>query len=139
MDIEGEEWNWIRSFKDSFMKVKQFVFEAHAIYLNGPDYAVKGKVTPDIEWLKYILKSLQILNETHHLVHVHQNVSSCPVIFNGVSYPTFFELTFIRKDCKINGLNKNDLPIKNLDFPCGLDPMPEDMIDKNMSFYPFKF
>jgi hypothetical protein len=161
-DIEGEEWNWIPSFKDHFHKCKQIVFEAHAIFPDGipPDRAYYrshlyktdasiGRVpVSEEQWIQNVLNSLQILNKTHRLVHAHQNADGPFLDYENNKYPSFLELTFLRKDCKVNGLNQESLPVSGLDFVCGrTDP---DMLlggsnydptfcDRDMSFYPFKF
>ena len=162
LDIEGEEWNWARTFEDSFHKCKQLVLECHAIfpfglpegkgyykghYMKTDDTGKRSHVSQD-EWLDNILKSLRIINKTHYLVHAHQNADAPFIEYNGNSYPSFYELTFIRrKDCKITGLNKENYPIDGLDFPSGRsDPamlLPNgahydpNFGDKDQSFYPF--
>lgn len=160
LDIEGEEWNWARAFEDSFHKCKQLVLECHAIfpfglpkgkeYYGGHYYKLhEGQrvVVSEDEWLDNILESLRIINKTHYLVHVHQNADAPFIEYRGNSYPSFYELTFIRKDCKITGFNKENLPIDGLDFPSGrTDPQmlyPDGAHydpffgDKDQSFYPF--
>jgi hypothetical protein len=39
------------------------------------------------------------------------------------------ELTFIRKDCEITGVNKDNLPLMNLDYP-NYGNMPDVHINK---------
>jgi len=143
MDIEGHEWDWIKAFDEEFHKVKQFVFKAHMIFMGAAEGNYKihycGSTPTPEEWLNKILDCLKILNKTHYLVHAHQNILGPFINYKDHSYPTFYDLTFLRKDCEIDGLNKNDLPISNIDFPCGSPKMPPDIQDKDMSFYPFKF
>lgn len=143
MDIEGHEWNWINSFETHFSKVKQFVFEAHNIFPCEPPKGVtfykRCGYKSHLDFLINVLKSLKIINKTHNLVHVHQNVCAEWAEFNGNEYPAFLELTFLRKDCDINGLNKDDLPVIGLDFPSGSKKIPEGVVDKPLNFYPFKF
>lgn len=100
MDIEGSEWGWIKSFSDLFMNVKQLVFEAHDIFTSNN-----------------VLECFEIINKTHYLVHLHENNNGVMRNINNMLYPDLIELTFIRKDCKIDGLNMVDLPIKYLDYP----------------------
>jgi hypothetical protein len=142
MDIEGEEWCWLMGFADSIKKIKQFVFEAHAFF---PHLLTKAYTDchclgydADI-WTDYILEALKLLNKTHYLVHAHQNIIGPFVKIADNEYPAFLELTFIRKDCLVDGLNRGSLPIRDLDFPCGRHPMPIGVVDKDMSYYPFKF
>jgi len=118
MDIEGGEWNLLRSdFSQFLLNIKQIVFEAHHFFGVFSENA---------------LKCLQIINKTHYLVHIHQNNNSEPFNINNIMYPSLLELTFIRKDCEINGLNTTDLPIKDLDYP----NIPTK-IEHNMNIWPF--
>lgn len=118
MDIEGYEWDWLLSFSELFPKIKQLVFEGHRFFNNI--YNTK------------ILKSLQTLNKTHYLVHVHENNNNEKLVnIQNLMYPCLLELTFIRKDCEINGFNTLDLPIFGLDFPN------VKKIEHNMNMWPF--
>jgi len=122
MDIEGGEWDWIKGFRDFFPKIKQIVFEAH------------NKFSSHVTWTSYtsVLESLQILNETHYLVHIHENNHGSFENIKNKNYPNFSELTFIRKE--IRGFNTDNLPIKNLDFPtCSTMPT------NDINFWPFVF
>jgi hypothetical protein len=125
MDIEGWEWNWLKSF-DKLDKVKQIALEVHGFL--------------DVGWTeigqfdyKDILSGLQKFNKTHYLVHAHGNNSADVKTYNGEEYPTVLELTYIRKsDCQIYGPNKTPLPVRFLDFPNNsLQP------DVDLSKYPF--
>ena len=121
MDIEGSEWKLLRSeFSKSLIKIKQIVFEAHHFFSVFSDIA---------------LESLEIINNTHYLVHVHQNNNGVPFQSDvgNIMHPSLLELTFIRKDCEINGLNVTDLPIKDIDFT-NMPGKPEYDI---MNSYPF--
>lgn len=160
-DIEGEEWNWLPAFKEYLPRCKQITFEAHAIFPDGPppgkhvynglylktQDGKRGFVTQE-EWMNNILRSLRLLANTHYLVHAHQNADAPYIYHNGNPYPSFLELTYIRKDCEINGRNKEDIPVVGLDFPsgrtdpqmlyadgCRYDPL---FMDQDMNFYPFK-
>jgi hypothetical protein len=119
MDIEGSEWKLLRSeFSKSLMKIKQIVFEAHHFFGVFSDIA---------------LESLEIINKTHYLVHIHQNNNGIPFNTGNILYPSLLELTFIRKDCEIKGLNVTDLPIKDLDFTNMPGKIEYDIMNK----YPF--
>jgi len=140
MDIEGEEFHWIRTFKDFFPKVKQFVFEAHVLFPQDvpaywTNYHCKGVAADD--WENYVLESFQILNKTHYLVHVHENNAAPFIHISDNDYPSFAELTYIRKDCEINGFNTTKLPIKDIDFTSGGE-LDKDNIH-NINFWPFNF
>lgn len=141
MDIEGEEWRWIYSLGDSIKNVKQFVFEAHALFAHNLTQQYRNchclGYAPDI-WDDYVLNALKKLNETHYLVHVHENLVGPFVNFDGNEYPHFLELTYIRKDCEINGLNTDNLPVPLIDYPVGQRNM-YGSVDKPLNFWPFKF
>jgi hypothetical protein len=66
----------------------------------------------------------------HYLVHIHGNNHSSHK--NGI--PDVVEVTFIRKDCFDSQpeLNRINLPIPNLDFPCH-----NRRRDYNLAFTPF--
>ena len=138
MDIEGEEFHWIRAFKDFFPKVKQFVFEAHVLFphevpLYWTSYHCKG--VPADDWENYVLESLQILNETHRLVHFHENNVGPFIRIGDNNYPSFAELTFLRKDCEVAGFNTDILPLDKIDFP----PLGTGDVVHDINFWPFKF
>jgi hypothetical protein len=117
MDIEGGEWNLLRSsFSDLLLNIKQIVFEAHSIFT-----------------INNVLECLQIINKTHYLIHVHQNNNGILYEIENAKYPSLLELTYIRKDCEISGLNANNLPIEGLDFT----NMPEKPEYDIMNKYPF--
>lgn len=127
MDIDGSEWDWILEFSDSFSKIKQLVIEMHGFFNNS--------IYPKANNEK-ILKSLQIINKTHYLVHAHPNNCCAHITYlNGISegwHPDVLELTFIRKDCQINGLNVTNLPISGVDFPNTFTRK-----DHDINFWPF--
>ena len=134
MDIEGEEWQWIKIFENYFPKIKQFVFEAHALFTHKiGDYLINAHCTlPLDQWIQNILESLKILNKTHYLVHMHENNSTPYININGHNYASFMELTYIRKDCEIDGLNKDILPIN-------IDACTSSIhLSNNINFWPFK-
>ena len=139
MDIEGAEWAWIKSFKDSLKRVGQITFEAHAIF---PDKlsAIKKKAHCQGlslgDFQKSVLEGLRILNESHYLVHVYENNRAQLVDIGDTKCPDFLILTFIRKDYGIDGLNTERLPINGIDFPCykSVPPLPFDI-----NAWPFVF
>jgi hypothetical protein len=130
MDIEGHEWNWIKTFKD-LSKFKQIVFEFHGLFDEdcptggwNQNVMVKDFGTGFFD-PHTILEDLKILNKTHYLVHIHGNNAGVVKHYDGSfsdskgydEWMTVGELTFIRKDCEILGLNTQKLPIEGLDFP----------------------
>jgi hypothetical protein len=120
MDIEGSEYNWILNTSESdLLSFKQITMELHGINDNSWGATYQQKV-----------ECLRKLSNTHYLIHIHGNNHSGKT--NNI--PDVIEATFIRKDCFANEpeLNKVNLPIPNLDFPCY--SLKEDY---NLSFQPF--
>jgi hypothetical protein len=118
IDIEGGEWNLFKSdFKHYLPNVKQLVIELHDIF--------------DADINK--LEALRLLNQTHYLVHVHAN-NHCQhfTTIDNRQYPVTLEFAYIRKDCEINGVNINDLPIPNIDYKNAIN-----YSDHDINFYPF--
>ena len=82
MDIEGGEYKWINSF-NFFKKFKQIIIEFHFLDSLKHDF---------------YLESLEKLNRTHFLIHLHPN-NCCPIHdYEGAMLPRVFECTFLRKD-----------------------------------------
>ena len=139
MDIEGGEWLWLDNLGDSIKKIKQITFEAHGIFPNlypsiwFTDNANNYSGLTNNEITELIIRVLKKINETHYLVHIHENNLTPFVRIMDNEYPTFYELTFIRKDCEINGFNNIDLPIPELDYPC-MTGVP----DRILNYWPFK-
>jgi hypothetical protein len=117
LDVEGAEWDLFTSeFSNHLDKIKQMTIELHHIFSDNPK----------------VLQSLELLSKTHHLVHIHEN-NNCQQFFNigGNDYPETFELTFLRKDCRVRGLNDIPFPVEGLDYPNANYP------NHNLNFYPF--
>jgi hypothetical protein len=120
MDIEGCEYNWLlNTNQEDLLSFKQITMELHGINDNswGVNYQQK-------------IQCLKKLSNTHYLIHIHGNNHSG---LTGL-IPDVVEVTFVRKDCfeKQPDLNKINLPIDKLDFPCCLL-----YSDYNLSFPPF--
>ena len=118
MDVEGGEWQLFNSeFIHHLHRVKQIVLEIHNVFNVSQGTLV----------------ALSILGRTHHIVHVHEN-NHCRTFVNvgGNNYPQTFELTFLRKDSRVVGLNDVQLPLEGIDFP-NTDHYPSS----NLNFYPF--
>lgn len=95
MDIEGSEYEWLRSFTH-FERIKQMTIEFHYISEN----------------LDQISEILQKLSKTHYIIHVHAN-NYCQ---SKTIIPEVLEITFLHSKCMKNfKLNCNPLPDKNLD------------------------
>ena len=120
MDIEGSEYNWLlHTQENDLLSFKQIVMELHGINDDSWGATYQQKI-----------ECLKKLSNTHYLVHIHGNNHSGQK--NGI--PDVIEVTFIRKDCFDTEpeLNKINLPIPNLDFPCYTMKN-----DYNLSFPPF--
>jgi hypothetical protein len=122
MDIEGYEYPWLLLLDEKKLsKFKQIVIEFHGITNDGWGWSNVDKRI-----------CLAKLANTHYIIHAHGNNNS--FILNGI--PDVIELTFINKKYfnSIPELNKQNLPIENIDF--------RNMIhrdDFNLNHYPFNF
>lgn len=117
MDIEGHEWTWLACLDATHMaSLKQIVIEVHGL---GSHKHVLDEVKCDI---------LKMLSKTHKLVHVHGN--NYGKILHSV--PTVLELTYVRDDVGVSGLNAQPLPDPSLDLPN--NPKKADV---NLNFWPF--
>jgi len=122
MDIEGGEYPWLLLLDENQLsKFKQIVIEFHGITNDGWGWSNVDKII-----------CLAKLANTHYIIHAHGNNNS--FILNGI--PDVIELTFINKKYfnSIPKLNKQNLPIENIDF--------RNMIhrdDFNLNHYPFNF
>jgi hypothetical protein len=116
LDIEGGEWNLLSSeFVNYLNNIKQIVIEVHNIFTNPA-----------------ALEGLKNLSKTHHIVHVHENNNCHSFIPIGENnYPNTLELTYLRKDCRVVGLNHISLPIEGIDFPNA------NYENHDLNFYPF--
>lgn len=120
MDIEGGEYPWLLQIHENQLnKFKQIVIEFHGITNDGWGCNYNDKI-----------KCLEKLSKTHYIVHAHGN-NYGPVVNK---FPDVIELTYVNKNYfeSIPELNKQSLPIHNLDFPNN-----PSKYEINMSFYPF--
>lgn len=96
MDIEGSEFDWILDSGVDFSKFKQMVIEFHPLGTSDEDFG---------RWSCFF-DSLEKLNRTHKLIHVHANNSAGVFEFKYKSHsaetlvtlPRVPELTFVRND-----------------------------------------
>jgi FkbM family methyltransferase len=89
MDIEGAEYEWIKTLSDTELKkIKQMVIEFHS----------------PIDW-----SCLAKLSHTHRIVHFHGNNYAPMIKVGGVSIPSVFECTYISKDHEVVP-NTNPIP-----------------------------
>jgi hypothetical protein len=105
MDIEGGEWEWLKSVNDrDLSKIKQLVIEIHWLF---DDKSAPGKEKK---------KSLERLSKFFYLVHVHG--TNCISEYNDDGVPYIMECTYVRKtEIPPPKLNKTAFPT-NLDSPC---------------------
>jgi len=139
MDVEGEEVRWLSEKNEFLPKIKQIVFECHVLFphlMTIPIFNGCLGLSHD-QYSDYVLKALTNLTATHYLVHAHQNNWSSFVRIEDNEYPVVMELTYIRKDCEINGLNKDNLPIPRLDIPNSFY-FGSYTPDRDMNYWPFK-
>ena len=122
MDIEGYEYPWLLSLDENKLsKFKQIVMEFHGITNDGWEWSNVDKRI-----------CLAKLTNTHYIIHAHGNNNS--FLLNGI--PDVIELTFVNKKYfnSIPELNKQNLPIENIDFR---NTTNHD--EFNLNHYPFNF
>jgi hypothetical protein len=120
MDIEGGEYPWLLNCNETQLsKFKQIVIEYHGINDDGWNACYNDKV-----------KCLEKLFNTHYIIHAHGN--NYGPVKNGI--PDVIELTYVNKNyfAVVPELNKQELPIFNLDFSNR-----QGVMDINLNFYPF--
>ena len=141
MDIEGAEYKYILSLDENkLLKIKQIVFELHAINDNNY-YGIQNECTlfTDMSSAEsYTMKLIffKKMATTHYLVHVHANNGGGYTIINNNYIPNVIEVAYIRKDLiPTPKLNTQKFPVNNLDYNnySHYPPSPE------LSFPPFCF
>jgi len=99
MDIEGGEVDWIKSLKKEHLeKIEQIILEFHT------PYSIREK------------NIFAKLNETHYIIHFHENNYSPQRMYQGISIPDVFELTYLNKKHFKTPPEKNNEP-----FPLSID------------------
>jgi hypothetical protein len=141
MDIEGAEYKYILSLDENkLLKIKQLVFELHAIndnnhYGSGNECTLFTDMSGD-ESYAMKLNFFKKMATTHYLVHVHANNGGGYTIINNNYIPNVIEVAYIRKDLiPTPKLNTQKFPVNNLDYNnySHCPPSPE------LSFPPFCF
>jgi hypothetical protein len=105
MDIEGSEYSWLLYLsKEQLNKFKQIVIEFHGINDDSWNFKKSDKI-----------ECFKKLADTHYPIHIHGN-NNGPLTEN---IPDVVEITYLRKDLfdKKPILNRQSLPIKELDYP----------------------
>lgn len=108
MDIEGSEWRTIEEeTSETLNKFSQLVIEFHWLtHLYDPNH------------LRRFVDTLDKINLTHRVVHVHANNYGHVALIGGVLIPDSLEITFVR-------ILDNDFSESTKTFPTNLD-MPCD-------------
>jgi len=120
IDIEGGEYPWLLAIDESRLnKFKQIVIEFHGITNDTWGCSYNDKI-----------KCLEKLAKTHYIIHAHGN-NHVPAVNN---IPDVIELTYVNKNQFKSEpeINKQSLPIINLDFPNACH-----IIDFDLNLYPF--
>lgn len=109
-DIEGHEWTALSATSSSVLKkFSQILMEIHALTLFD-----------DEEHVTRVLESLEKLNESHQLIHVHANNCGRYVLAGGVGMPDTYEVTYVRR------ADHDFVPTDRV-YPCELDRPCSDM------------
>lgn len=108
MDIEGAEWEVIRSLTDDDMsRAQMIVIEYHL----GLQYRQTGSIDSLVDVFEKI-------NKTHTLVHVHGNNYE-PFYVNGTRLPSVLECCYVSKTSGLNNseIDLGEYPIIGIDAP----------------------
>ena len=102
MDIEGAEWDVLRSITDSNMKkIKMLQLEFH-LYNQKTIYD--------------IVDVLVKLKHTHTLIHIHGN-NHVGMLGSNQSLPAVLECCYVLNEYATNEIDMSEYPILNLDYP----------------------
>ncbi len=109
MDVEGFEWDVLSGLAENELQVfDQITMELHGML----EYSLKDK----------IISSLENLNKTHQLVHVHANNAGTMLMFDNWVLPNLLEVTYVNKN------NYQLIPNKRF--------FPTDKDNRNVSLFP---
>ena len=117
MDIEGYEYEYILSLSsEKLQKIKQIVFEIHAINDNG-FYGDNNEINLPIPFQQKV-DFFKKLAETHYLIHVHANNGGGRTLIKGNLIPNVIEVAYVNKNVflKPPSLNICPFPIAGLDY-----------------------
>jgi len=91
IDIEGAEYNCLSSTpRDLLNRFRIIIIEFHDMH---KAFAADGHAV--------LRETVNKLNDTHVLCHLHHNNCLSPATYSGIAFPEIFEATYIRKDrCK---------------------------------------
>lgn len=138
MDIEASEWEWLEALRpDQLDNISQMVIELHMIMDATDDTAINL----DVPEFKRRLDLLRKLNQTHLLTHVHANNWARTIYFNGRSYPSVMECTYVRKRT-LTRIPRSVVTLNMRTFPNELD-VPNTDLNEDKSHLlneaPFRF
>ena len=131
MDIEGSEWEWLCALsKTTLNKISQLVIEFHFLLMIDDEVKANNELLLDMFLER--MKTIEKLNETHVMCHIHANNFSPNMKFNDNLIPTVIECTFINK--KIFTEDSKHLLFENIrSLPTIFDAPNCDKIDDTTS------
>lgn len=106
MDVEGCEWDILSQVSTQTLeKFSQIVIEFHDIFPDSSEHRYNE-----------IINSLNKINRTHQVIHVHANTAGgIPYIIGDLILPNILEVTFLRRSLE------NKFTTNNREFPTHLD------------------
>lgn len=106
IDIEGGEWHWLKCLEARQLKCfRQIVIEFHGVL--DDSWGACSRLKREV---------LAKLAETHRAVHVHGNNHGPMANVEGHDVPHVLEVTYLRNDEAVEGLNTAPFPSQGLDF-----------------------
>jgi hypothetical protein len=127
IDIEGSEWGFFADAPEgSLAMFTQIVGEFH-----GFDRYF------DPAWQQLAVRALRKLNETHQLIHLHENNSTGFFLADGIRVPVLFEFTFVLRSAFQFELTDERFP-SPLDAPnvAGFEEIPLEKLLQSSLFPP---
>ena len=92
MDIEGSEWSVIRELRQSTLnQFSHVLIEWHFDF-----HEIAG-----VDSLGLVLSTLEKINASHQVIHVHANNCGRMAVVAGVSIPEGIEVTYVRRNSRL--------------------------------------
>ncbi len=116
MDIECSEYKWLKTLsREQLNKFSQIVIEFHFPFA-PVDHGILMMYNEDTS-VPDKIQLLELLAETHVLIHLHPNNVCGLTQYNGIIVPNIFECTYVRKDlCEIIERSTSIIPDPLLDY-----------------------
>lgn len=130
MDIESSEWDWLESLEDEHIqRIDQMVIELHL---------TMGVNNEKHHKFYNRMRTLQRLNHSHMLTHVHNNnwAPQC-FLLEYVEIPIVIECTYLHKRCLTDRLVIFNMRVFPTELDCVNNPECEDASDK-LNHEPFR-